>query len=967
MFRISDLFNLIRIPGIKKMKMIILPILIIACFLIILTSQTAAASIERTATTDTVCDNGFCTKSLYSTIMNYLFNGEYVQIETKILPSSDPLFEYEVTKGVYQSYFKEDPTQGQVVKYVKDDVEVTFQPMALNYRNDLSQLQQINMIQSVTGIANENEFTYEDAYGSGLNLSYKYFNEILKEELTLDNFSVLPSPEQYIIDGGNPTLDLDFVLGTNAQHIVIDGFEWDKKTQTTTQSDVYIKDDEGNILYYLPKPYAYDSNYSEQLLTYEFKKSGNKLYVILKTNYSWLEHAVYPVRIDPTIKLDDTIHNIKADHTFSETFQNYGFDIRINITDVPLNATITDARLSVYWKTVFGIPDNDATIDRIGNQTWVEGTCPLGGTTNQTNKTWSSTAQGTRAWINVTKQVKVDNSNSFTSLRIIDPDKQTDDSSGCFDDSDLILGETESTSLVAEDREAGNQNSPYLNVTYAWDIPKVTLHFPTNDSTIFFKDRPSLFNFTINDSTFTMANATFWWNYSGTWQQNITNSATLTVGDGTTMNLTVNLTRGDFIWNIKVCNVNNECSFADENWTIHVNNSVPNAPTLIYPTDSATVSTAITWLNFSTTDDDNIHINNDTIFYYLYADQNADPTTLVYNDTDQFFNYTGLGDGETHYWKVHADDSFGNSSNSSTFSFSVSTSVPAITIYYPTNNSWNTSSTTINFSFMASDSDGIDSCSLYINSTGWHLNQSKDITSDVRNNFTLALEDETEYSYNIFCNDTGGAESYYAFGNTTFGIDTIKPNLTVTSPTATTYTSKTISILHDTNDTFYSNCTYNIYQTVFWPSGSSETNGNVSCNSSFTVSAFTNYVFNIYATDLATNINSTQINFTTEEATPPPPGSGGGGPTILAPEKVIEPIKKPAIVLGCGNNFCDDDENPLSCPEDCRLFSIDEMFCLPLFKCGNWEKSWFVNSIVVLVLIGMVYGTYKAKKVKRPI
>ena len=54
--------------------------------------------------------------------------------------------------GEYTAYFKEDPTTGQVIKYIKDNIEITYQPMALNFNNQLSQLQQIEMINSVEGI-----------------------------------------------------------------------------------------------------------------------------------------------------------------------------------------------------------------------------------------------------------------------------------------------------------------------------------------------------------------------------------------------------------------------------------------------------------------------------------------------------------------------------------------------------------------------------------------------------------------------------------------------------------------------------------------------------------------------------------------------------------------------------------------------------------------------------------------------
>ncbi|KKK97845.1 hypothetical protein LCGC14_2648690, partial [marine sediment metagenome] len=195
-----------------------------------------------------------------------------------------------------------NPTEGQVVKFEMDSIYTTFQPMALNYRNNLDQLQQISMIQNVQGIPNDNKFNYPNAYGTGIDLEYKYETSFLKENLIINSSNDLINPEQYILDGGNVTLDLDFILSTNSNKIIIDGVEWDKSTSKETSNEVLIRDDSGNMLYKFYKPYAFDSNGSSELLTYQFKKQGNSLFVVLKTPYSWLNDSsrVYPVYIDPT-------------------------------------------------------------------------------------------------------------------------------------------------------------------------------------------------------------------------------------------------------------------------------------------------------------------------------------------------------------------------------------------------------------------------------------------------------------------------------------------------------------------------------------------------------------------------------------------------------------------------------------------------------------------------------------------
>lgn len=252
--------------------------------------------------------NGSFAQTSYLGYVNYYNGSEFMPINTTIVESSDPLFDYEVTEGVYQAYFKSNPTHGQVVKFIKDGIEITFQPMALQYEGHYGGLEQISMIQDVVGAPDGSIFLYKNAYGNGIDLQYSYYNELLKENLIISHSSDLPPPPQYMMDQGNITLNLDFVLETNSNHIVIEGVEWDKSTTKETSNEVYIKDESGNILYYLPVPYAYDSYGSVQLLEYQFKfKEGEEgeedsLYVTIKTPYSWLNDFSrgYPVYIDPS-------------------------------------------------------------------------------------------------------------------------------------------------------------------------------------------------------------------------------------------------------------------------------------------------------------------------------------------------------------------------------------------------------------------------------------------------------------------------------------------------------------------------------------------------------------------------------------------------------------------------------------------------------------------------------------------
>jgi len=182
-------------------------------------SEVFVGSITLGSSTETLCNFNGCILTTYADIVRYDVNGELILIDKRIIESGEIPYNYKNTTGIYHTYFNSNPTAGPVVKYVKNDIEVTFQPMALNYRNNLNQLQQVSMINSVIGFPRDNIFIYPAAYGAGIDLKYVYWNTLLKEKLVINSFSDFVAPAQYIVDGGSPTLDLDFILSTNAKQI----------------------------------------------------------------------------------------------------------------------------------------------------------------------------------------------------------------------------------------------------------------------------------------------------------------------------------------------------------------------------------------------------------------------------------------------------------------------------------------------------------------------------------------------------------------------------------------------------------------------------------------------------------------------------------------------------------------------------------------------------------------------------
>lgn len=284
-----------------------------------------------------------------------------------LVTSSDGTYAFMNQNDFFDVYFGSDPSSGNVVKFTRDGVEMTLLPMALNWNNDLSQLEQISMPQSVSPYISSSTISYNNAYGTGIDLIYEVQPNQVKENIFIFSLGSLPTPAQYVMDGGNPQLEVGFQLSTNAQHIELNGVDWDKSSEISTTNDVIVKNSQGDILYTLPRPYAVDSSGDIQYGKYVFKKSANKLYVRLYIPYSWLQTANYPVAIDPTFTVDYS--PIPAEHlqggiNHNETditFENIE-DITSGVSDLN-DATnyVTRGETLISAQTNFNLVQDDLT------------------------------------------------------------------------------------------------------------------------------------------------------------------------------------------------------------------------------------------------------------------------------------------------------------------------------------------------------------------------------------------------------------------------------------------------------------------------------------------------------------------------------------------------------------------------------------------------------------------------------
>lgn len=230
---------------------------------------------------------------------------------------------------------------------------------------------------------------------------------------------------------------------------------------------------------------------------------------------------------------------------------------------------------------------------------------------------------------------------------------------------------------------------------------------------------------------------------------------------------------------------------------------------------------------------------------------------------------------------VYANDTSGIESSDSV-SFSVAVGAPSIVLNSLPNGTYLNYSENIYFNYTATDID-LDSCELWGDFDGdFKVNQSKSSISGIQDSFVLNLSDG-KYFWNVRCNDTAGNSAFN--GNQTFYVDTTKPQITLTQPIGKK-TSRHVELVWSVFDSNLNSCWYNVYRGSNLEISNTSTNCNLG-SGAFDVTLDADFVLNFYVSDLAGNVNSSNVSFSVDTSTPVTPpisggGGGGGGGSVIA-------------------------------------------------------------------------------------
>jgi len=596
--------------------------------------------------------------------------------------------------------------------------------------------------------------------------------------------------------------------------------------------------------------------------------------------------------------------------------------------------------------------------------------------------------------------------------------------------------------LYAND-SSGRLSSETVMFSINIGTPSIILDLPEDNGWLNYNQNIN-FNYTPTDAG--LADCSFWTNSTGTWH----NNQTVTLGAGETGNqqtFYLNVTDGNYIWNVNCSNAGGNSDFSLNNFTVNTDSVYPtiefiggtpenntnSTSTSIFVNVSASDtnfdsiifdlynSTArinrtiytnnnilnITWSNLEdavyyfnvTINDSSNNINstetrvrrlddtiptltilnpltqnygyNDSInlnytttdnvigldecWYYVYNSSGALIIPTVTLSSCENTSFSLLGDSDIDYTvTLFSKDLLGNS-NSEVVTFGIRMVAPAIVLDNPSDEYHFNTLNNIRFNFTPTDGDGVDTCELWGNWSGnWKLNQTLTSTSGIQNNFdriNLSL-DETPYKWNVWCNDTFN-NSGWALNNLTFHTDATIPQANLTSPTATGYSSLSISLQHSEYDYSLNECKYD-----YAVGGAGASNTSVTCNSDSIIvfTAYGSYTFNYYVLDNAGNVNNTQVNFTIIQPSTSNPSGGGKSTQSILETNITEQLKEATF---CGNNVCQIGESPITCPQDCPA-NFGELLC-PILGGGEC-KAWVFNFLIWLIGGTIVFILFKKQR-----
>lgn len=295
----------------------------------------------------------------HDTFLDDFYSGSVWEgLDNEFIAAAAP-WDWEMASYYYDVRVVEDFTAGQIIELEVDGSTIQFQPMALEWSNDLGQIQAIEMPVDVTptltnpivATAGETKhqgtITWGNAYGSGIDFEWKCTPKVLEKLLVISGLTDLPMPAQYILDGGNPFLRLNLIFDHSSDmDVYVDNSLWGEQNEVQTFDAIEFRR-EGEVLWWFSPLKYWDSIGEEGYSVATLERSGNKLYISVRVPYSWLQSAIFPVFIDADVAVETST----AEYLHYQTCRNGPFWVSTTTGYLIYN---NDGNDLVYRKTTNG-------------------------------------------------------------------------------------------------------------------------------------------------------------------------------------------------------------------------------------------------------------------------------------------------------------------------------------------------------------------------------------------------------------------------------------------------------------------------------------------------------------------------------------------------------------------------------------------------------------------------------------
>ncbi len=292
-------------------------------------------------------------------------------IESASMTISGNEYIYGMTHADYNVYYRERSSQisGRPIAFIRDGYAITLAPSDPLKFDDGTL---VSGLKNVAGAVSGSGITYPTQYDEGIDLRYVCVNYGVIEQLIIDNVERLGSPNEgsylvkketvrvYSLD--NEDSSMGILYGKDRESFKAFN-EWENK-EITTSEEIWFTDENGNVVFFFPKAYARDNAGDAILLSVSMHMTlfGN-LRVEVSIPWSWLESAVYPVVIDPSVSLDDPTEDGYIDYDgyvrtndsnylyFSLSVPHiYRSYVEWDVSSIPDAATITNTIFKYHGK-----------------------------------------------------------------------------------------------------------------------------------------------------------------------------------------------------------------------------------------------------------------------------------------------------------------------------------------------------------------------------------------------------------------------------------------------------------------------------------------------------------------------------------------------------------------------------------------------------------------------------------------